>query len=236
MDRAVSDVLGYILVFALIMSSVALVTVGGFNSLDSVREAERFENAQRVFEVLNQNVGAHLESGTSSRATEIRLADARIGFGNPVQLNATIVGVGYNRTSLDPLVYTQSTDRRIWYSGGATIREERGYRVMQNGPPLRFGNRTVLTLVETRARDSGISGSGRVLLRSELSGRTVHTYTGAEEYTVVYNVTTDRPAIWDRWLEAETGTDCEVFDETVSCTVTAKDVYVRTVTIDLFIQ
>jgi len=235
MDRAVSDVLGYILIFSLILSSVALVTVAGYNSLNSVRDAERFDNAEKVFEVFDANVDAHMESQIDGRATELRLADAGIDFGDPVTLNVTVDGAGYNRTTVDPLVYTQSADRKIRYSGGATIRQNRGYSQLIDGAPFRFSNTTVLTLVETRGRTNGISGSGRVLVRSEYVSQSIHGYTDPGEYTVTVNVTTSKTTAWKNWLEAETGADCEVAGDTVSCTVQTETLYVRTVTIDLFL-
>lgn len=237
MDRAVSDVLGYILIFSLIMGSVALVTAGGYNSLQTVRDTERFDNAERVFEVLDANVDAHLESGVPSRATEIRLSNAKLGFGDPVQFNVTVDGQGYNRTTLEPLVYTQSTDRNIRYSGGARVRTDRGYSLMLDGPPFRFGDQTVLTLVETRARDAAISGSGRVMVRSTLATQSTHTYTDSGSYTVTLNVTSSRSTAWKHWLEAESDADtCDVVGDTVSCTFTTGSVYVRVVAIDVYLE
>lgn len=237
MDRGVSDVLGYVLIFSLILGSVALVSAAGYTSLDSVRSAERFDNAQRVFEVLDSNVDDHLDSRASSRATEIRLADAGIGFGDPVQFNVSVDGDGYNRTTADPLVYTQSSDRQIVYSGGATIRADRGYAMVTDGPPFRFGNRTMLTLAQTRARDSGISGSGRVLIRTTHATQSVHSYRGAGPYTVTLNVTSAHPDAWARWLESELeGDSCEVVGQTATCTFETDAVHVRTVAVDVYLE
>jgi hypothetical protein len=232
MDRAVSDVLGYVLIFTLIVSSVAVVTVGGTASLGAVRDAERFSNAQRVFDVLDTNVEDHLEARTHSRATEIRLTDAGVDFGEPVELNVTVGNQGSNSTTLDPLVYHQSDRRRIVYGAGAVLRHDRGATVLVEEPPFRFGNRTMLTFVDTRAQTGGVSGSGRVLLRSEYVSQSVHEYPAVSD-PVVLNVTTRRPAAWQAYLEAETGQDCSIAGDTVSCTFNASWVAVRTVTVDL---
>ncbi|MFB6085555.1 MAG: hypothetical protein ABEJ84_01900 [Halodesulfurarchaeum sp.] len=236
MDRGVSDVLGYVLIFSLILGSVALVSVTGYNSLDSVRATERFDNAQRVFEILDANVEDHLDTGVPSRATEIRLAGATLGFGEPVRFNVSVSGDGFTRITLEPIVYTQSADRRIVYSGGATIRSDRGYSTLTEGPPFRFGTRTLLTLVQTRGRTSGISGSGRVLIRTTLATQSVHSYAGSGPYTVRVNVTGDRAAAWTRWLESEIGGNCSVVGSTATCSFETEAVYVRTVTLDVFLQ
>lgn len=236
MDRAVSDVLGYILIFSLILSAVAVVTAGGYSSLNGVRDAERFDNAQRVFDVLDKNVDDHLETGVTSRGTEIRLADARIGFGDPVLFNVTVEGSGSNQTTVEPLLYTQSSEREIAYSGGATVRTDRGASIIKNDPPFRIGDETIVTFVETRPRDSGISGSGRVLVRTELSADSVHEYTGSGPYNVTLNVTSPRTGAWEQWFESETGEDCTVVGNTASCTFETETLYVRTVAIDVFLQ
>ncbi|AOW80388.1 hypothetical protein HTSR_1210 [Halodesulfurarchaeum formicicum] len=234
MDRGVSDLVGYVLIFALITSSVAVVTVGGYDSLGSVRDAERFENAQRVFDVLGANVDDHLESHVESRGTEIRLADARLGFGDPVTLNVTVEGVGSNQTTIDPLVYTQGADRQIAYTGGAVLRAQGGSALVTTGPPFRFGDEMVISMVNTRGRDPGIAGSGRVLVRTEATTRSTHAYTDGP-YTVSVTVDDSYPDAWERWFKSETGENCTATGGTVTCDG-VESVYVRTVAIDVYLE
>lgn len=234
MDRAVSDVLGYVLVFTLITTSVALVTVAGTDSLSNVRDAEQFENAHRVFDVLDANVDDHIEAQADRRATEIRLEDASLGFGDPVEINVSVAGVGYNRTSLDPIVYRQGDDRSIAYSSGAILRGDPGGTIMTAGPPFRFGEETIITFVETRGRSGDLSGSGRVLLRTQRATQSLHTYDNDGPFEVTVNVTTARTDAWERWMEDQPGvSDCAVSGGTVTCTRTVETLHVRTVTVDV---
>lgn len=233
MDRAVSDVLGYVLIFTLVLSSVAVVTVGGYEGLNAIRDAERFDNAERVFDVLDGNVDDHLESRVPGRATEVRLSDARLGFGDPVTVNLSVPDVGYNRTTLDPVVYTQSDDREMVYAGGATIRRDRGPARVIDGPPFRVGDRTVLTLLETRGRTGGVSGSARVLVRTEYVSQSMHTYDGPQTGSATLNITSPRADAWADWYEAETGTACTVTGGVATCPISADVIHVRRVTVDV---
>ncbi|MFB6109412.1 MAG: hypothetical protein ABEJ60_00860 [Halodesulfurarchaeum sp.] len=235
MDRGVSDVLGYVLIFALITSSVGVVTVAGYGALEDVRAAQRFENAERAFEMLRANVADHLENRVPSRSTGIQLADARLGFGDPVTITVSVEGVGTNRTTLEPIVYSAGQTGRIVYASGAVIRSEAGGSVMTAEPPFRFGNPMFITMVDTRGHGTGIAGSARVLVRTELLSQSVHAYTDGP-YDLWVNVTTPRPGAWISWLEAETGSDCVLAGDTVSCPVEAETVYVRTVTIDVYLD
>jgi hypothetical protein len=104
-----------------------------------------------------------------------------------------------------------------------------------DGPPFRVGEETVLTLVTMRGRDDGISGSGRIMVRSTLATESVHAYDSGP-YTVTVNVTSDRADAWARWLESATGEDCPVVGTTASCTFETEALYVRTVTLDVHLE
>ena len=102
---------------------------------------------------------------------------------------------------------------------------------MIGGPPFRVGDETVLTLVTMRGRDGGISGSGRVMVRTILATESVDAYDSGP-YTVTVNVTSDHADAWTRWLESETGEDCTVAGATASCSLETEALYVRRVTLD----
>ena len=65
-ERAVSDVLAFIIVFSIIITSVALVYGTGFSSLDQVREGEQKANAERAFEAIAYSMD-DIETGAATR-------------------------------------------------------------------------------------------------------------------------------------------------------------------------
>jgi hypothetical protein len=178
--RAVSNVLGFVLVFSLIVGSVGLVTVYGLGSLQDVRDYEQTNNAERAFDVLADNLDDVVHYRAPSRATEIKLSDASLRPGDPTTVTVEITNGGsptptYS-VAIDPIVYSANgANTRIVYANGAVIRQEPGGAVMVREPAPVFtdqdGERvTVLPLVQTRLRSDGIGGSATVLVRADRVG------------------------------------------------------------------
>lgn len=243
--RGVSDVIGFVLVFSLIILTVAAVYTAGFDGLTNVREAEQSQNAERAFEVLANNIDDLVERGAPSRGTEIKLADARITYGDPVMLNVSVrwtnpdgtTNQTYYQTETVPIVYETGTGTRIVYSNGAVIRQQPGGSVMLEEPSFVFGNPTVLPHVGVRPTGrQSLGGTTRVLVRTVLADRYVTAYT-EETYTATMNITTERWRAWRNALGDHAETSCSVVeapgdDKTVSCTFSADRIYVQVVEVD----
>jgi hypothetical protein len=85
-DRAVSDVIGYVLVFSLIIATVGIVTAVGFSTIEDRQRDERINNVERAFDVFAANVEDVYRGGAPSRATEIRLSGGTLQYGEPVTI------------------------------------------------------------------------------------------------------------------------------------------------------
>ena len=262
-DRGVSDVIGFVLIFSLITSTVALVYVFGFTGLQDARDDERIENAERVFDILADNVEDLHRRGAPSRATEIKLADASLGYGSGTSLTVQVTNLDswtptYS-TNLDPIVY-QPTDSpvRLVYDNGAVFRERRGVGgIVLRRPGSVFresdGTRTaVIPFVQTRQTGSaGTGGSSTVRIRTEKAGSDVlgvHTTPtnatsdpdgdGTDEYEVTYRIETTptRATLWEEHLERRISwraDACKAPDGTVTCRFGVERLYVTVVRVDV---
>lgn len=217
-DRAVSDIVGYVLVFSLIVATVGVVTTVGFSTLDDRQGAERVNNVERAFDVFAANVEDVYRDGAPSRATEMRLAGGTLRFGEAVTV--TIADANDTNTNVTvssrPLVY-EDGGTEIVYSGGAVIRSERAAAVMIRDPPFYAGDDTaVFPLVET-FRSSGprtVSTEGTVRVTS--TSRSVSTdipdeLAEAEAYELV--VESPRADAWARHLESREWTGDVTHDD-----------------------
>lgn len=177
-DRAVSEVLGFVLVASLIFATLGVVYVAGIGGLEDTRDAERLQNAERAFEVLADNMADIYAEGAPSRATEIKLADAQLSFGSSTTMTAKITnansGTPTYTTDLNPVVYSAGTQTEIVYEGGAVLRVERDSAVMKRKPRLVFRKdgdvkTAVIPYVATRPdhrSGTSIGGSTTVLVRA----------------------------------------------------------------------
>lgn len=228
--RAVTEVLGFVLVASLIFATLGVVYVAGIGGLENARGAERIQNAERAFGVLADNVDDVRAEGAPSRATEIKLADAQIFFGPTTTVtvnvtNADGAGDTLFSTSLDPIVYSPGTGSEIVYENGALVRVDRDSAVLKRRPPGAFwadGSTAMASLqyVQTRQRGhASVGGESTVLVRTNhVSTEVLGSLTtpgadgasdldgdGTEEYAVNYTVRTTpaRAVVWTGHLNRE---------------------------------
>lgn len=237
MARAVSDVVGFVLVFSLVTLVVGTVYLSGLGGLDAARDAERVINGERAFDVLSENVDDVVDTGTQSRATEIKLSDAHVGFGAPVQFRVNVTNTTQNfTTNTTPIVFSIG-DQAVVYSNGAVIRAGPSGSAMLNEPSMIAGDRALVPLLVMRGRGSGVGGSGRVLVRTVEATSDVIRYDATDpDEKLAVTVTTPRPRAWETYLEDRFGADCSVSGDTVTCTpVDVTRVDLQVVKVDVYV-
>lgn len=211
-DRAVSETIGFVLAFALVTASVGVVYTAGIGGLEDAQEDEQLTNAVRAFEVLADNVADIQRDGAPSRATELKLQGASVGFGARaqfvVQVNHTElhdVNATYE-ASARPLVYDDDAGSVV-YSGGAIFRVEADWTAMDVEPGFVLDDdRAVVPFLVTYPQgDGGIGGDSTVLVvahrqSSGLEGR-VDLDEDADPARVNVTVASPRAAAWARYFE-----------------------------------
>ncbi|SFL08247.1 hypothetical protein SAMN04487950_2346 [Halogranum rubrum] len=226
-DRAVSETLSFVFVFALITMSIGTVYVVGYGGLQDVRDNERITNAERAFDVLADNLQDIYRDGAPGRATELKLADANLRFGTETRMNVSVNNLDgtsswdSNDISLTPLVYQAGDETALVYEGGMVLRVDPSRTTVKNRVGMVFTEdadvRTaVIPLVQTRSSGerTSVSGSTTVLVRSERSitdvmatrtNPTSETVIGDSRYAVSFEITTDpaRAPAWERYLESQ---------------------------------
>lgn len=262
-ERGVSEILGFILVFSLMAASVASVYVVGFSGLEDSRSAEQINNAERAFDVLDDNIDDVHHDNAPHRATEFKLYNANMYLGEPTRITVTITNMGSTPTfgvTTYPLVYDpQDSATNLVYSTGASVREDRGGAIFLDEPELIFreagGVRTAsLPIVQTRSSDDEYaSGTSTILVRGTrvvsetLVARTTPTVdTGTSRYTadIVVETTATRAPLWEAYLEEEieaaygVSDPCEIPTGTsnVECTVSVERLFFSATRIELNIE
>ena len=213
-DRAVSDVVGYVLVFSLIVATIGIVTTVGFATLEDRQSAEQLNNAERAFDVFANNADDIYRGGAPSRATEMRLAGGTLRYGEPTELVVRDADDSdQNRTvRYTPLVYTDG-DAEIAYEGGAVIRDDGHGGAMVREPPFRIhSERTLLPLLgTTRALGpTAVSRDGTVQVETVRTSRVPTTPTDLQDADEIeIEVDSQRQSAWNRYLERQADTDAD---------------------------
>jgi hypothetical protein len=227
-DRAASEVLGFALVFGMVVTAVAIVSVSGLGTLQDVRDAEQMNNAERAFDVLGDNMADLHQRGAPSRATEISLESTQLYTGENVTINVTAIGgAGVDNESVErsvrPIVYEGNKERRLVYEGGAVFRTNRDGGLVIGEPPTVFrDDRVLVPIVQTRTETVRSVGGSTVLVRANRQSSEVNISATDGRYTdVSVNVTSPRWRLWQEYFEGTRLSDCDPSpaDQRVTCSL-----------------
>ncbi|MDS0282985.1 DUF7289 family protein [Haloarcula onubensis] len=225
-ERAVSEVVSYVLVFGLVVSAVGIVSVSGLGTLQDTRNDEQMANAERAFSVLADNLADVHRRDAPSRATEISLGEARLETAANVTMRISVTDTGGDtwqseQWSIRPLVYSGDEGRKLVYEAGAVYRTSNGGGIrVQNPPFVVTQDRVLLSVVGLNRPD-----------RQALSGSTVLIRARRQSTSLAYNSTADdvdsvtvgirdtpRTELWQEYLLSVGFDGCSVSGNDIQCT------------------
>jgi hypothetical protein len=210
--RAQSEIIGFVLIFALIVSTTGVVYVAGFSSLENARTAEELNNVERAFDVLDDNVRDVSRRSAPSRATELSLGNGGIALAESTNVTVRATNTSDpldNRTvtvETRPIVY-RLDDTSIAYTSGATIRRDRNDATMISEPRWTVtDDRTVVPLLglSQSGRTGSLSGDTTILVRTQRDSRSVPVRfapRSGSRVNVTVTITSPRAGAWKQFLE-----------------------------------
>jgi hypothetical protein len=157
----VSDVVSFVLVFALIISSVGLVTTFGLGTLQELQRSERADAAERAFVVFTRGLDG-VEDGSRPRYQgEFDLSEATLTVTDGATVNVNVTGTGYHESvQLGALQY-RTGDVSFTYESGGVFRRDAGGRATVVQPSFDCDDDyATLSIVELRTTGpQGVGGS-----------------------------------------------------------------------------
>jgi len=219
-NRGVSEIMGYIIVFSMVVATVAIVSTVGVGQIEDVRESEQMNNVEKAFDLYATNVNDIAFRGAPSRSTEMQLDAGQLEIANPVVVSFR--GIDADNPAANnfsesyevwPVTFTgPDRNREVVYAGGAVFRTNRGSGTMVTAPQIVARNgRVQIPLIHTRSRTAQSLGGGTARIRSEharsvlLASDTESTY---EQF--FFNVSSARAGIWEDALDEYEAFDCRL--------------------------
>jgi hypothetical protein len=205
-DKAVSEIIGFIIVFGIVVTSIGIVYSNAVPQLQESREIENVQNSQRAFSVLQNNINDVAVRDVPARGTQIRLQGSTIELrpAGEGYINVTVEKSGdkfFMNTTYRPLVYTNTNDLRIVYENGAVFRSIRdGGSGMSYKPNWRINeDEVVLPIIKTKGSRTSAGGTSTILIRAENAG----TETNVTESVDNINVTVKSPRAdgWELYMQ-----------------------------------
>ncbi|MCU4740083.1 DUF7289 family protein [Natronoglomus mannanivorans] len=123
-DRAVSEVIAFVLVFAIIIGSVGILYMTGFQSMTDFQEGEQMRNAERAMSALGENLNdIQRNSGIQERSGELSLRGGTVSTTDGgTELNISVLE---DNVTLGSVTYQQDSSL-IAYEGGGVFRGVEG--------------------------------------------------------------------------------------------------------------
>lgn len=198
-ERGVSETVGFVLVFALITSTIAVTFTVGLGGLEDAQLAERDNNVERAFDVLQDNLDDVSRDGVPSRATEIQLGggELRLEQESTFRLNDTATPGTVVETG--SLTYYGAGDTRIVYENGAVFRMQGDNGVMLNEPDLLLGDTVVYSLYGLGGPPQTADGDRTVLVVGQRGIReaAIDDRTATDNVTLAIN--SSQATVWERY-------------------------------------
>ncbi|WP_135304512.1 DUF7289 family protein [Haloarcula amylovorans] len=222
-DRAVSEVLSYTLIFGIVVTSIALVSVTGVGALQDTRNAEQVDNAERAFDVLADNVADIHRHGAPSRATEVSLGEGQLVVADNVTVSVSVdEGSGFNTVgswTVRPVEYGGVDDQTLAYEAGGVFRTTRDGGVRVRKPPFVVSNERVLLPVVGLNRPTTQSLGGSTVLVRTKEERTDVVYADTSSTVDGVRITianSPRQSLWEEYF-VDQGFTCSPGGSSLQC-------------------
>lgn len=209
-DRGISEVVGFVLSFSIIILAVGLMFSGGTTSLLDIRGDQQTQNAEQVFLAIADGFSELEEGQAPKRAGSLDLdVGASLSVANESQITVRVNGPGYERTFNTRSLNYNYERTIVSYQNGAVIRSDRGAAVMVGKPPelycsdsSRVAVVSIVTLVAPNT--SSVGGSTVTVTGIQLSSKLLYPQdrTATSIQNVTLNVSSPYRTAWNEHLGA----------------------------------
>lgn len=239
--RAVSEVVGYVIVIGIIITSVGMVYSNAFPLFTDTQDRETFKNAEEFLSVLRGNFDDMTERGIQKRGTEVRLKDSALDIRDGSVENASmeIAGIFDTGAEIEPIAYETPQGELVYENGAVFVESESGAAMMKD-PGWSFTEDSVVMsgVITQHATAQGtrrIEGDGIVFVRSRVLREVSKTVQESSHGTVRIDINSPRVEAWEAYFNQLDSRfdDSEV--DFVSITVSGDDLTVRIDNYDRFI-
>lgn len=218
-NAAVSETLGYILLFGIVTLSMGVIYVIGYPVLQSNMDNNVFESAEQSFVVLKSNMDRVAFDQTPVKVLKMKLQSSSISVDNYSSMTISYDGHTSSPINTGEIVFTKD-EKELSYEMGGVFKRYSPQAVTMAAKPTIYvtetdeGDITTIGLVKLNGNDY-ISGKGIATLSLHHNSSVLERTTSPEDVTLM--IKSRYIPAWERYLE-ETGF---TISNTTESTVTA---------------
>ncbi len=186
--RGVSEALGFVLLFSIIVTGIGVVYVFGVPAIDDLRTNQQTESATTALQAVAVGLDSIQRGDSPTRSMDIALGGRTLG----VQSGTELIVSSNNTTPLiidGALVYGAGQSTEIAYHGGAVLRQDGSNSVLRREPTMRCTNdRVIVSVVEITGPSQPAVSAGSVRIIAERQSVETHLIDD-EDVTITANGT-----------------------------------------------
>ena len=218
-DRGVSETIGYVLIFGIVVIILSTVFITGIAGLETSQAHEQDRNMERAFDVMADNLDDVQSGDAPSRATEVRLGEGSLGLQSASQIRVNDTSDPNASTSMGPQpIVHMDGDSEVVYEAGALFRVEGdNVRMIREPRWVVTDDVLVVPFIWTQPVDTrrSVSGPGTFLVvgeQTESSSVTRYGHTDPDTFTVTIEITSPYVEGWEGYLQESGFTEVETVD------------------------
>ncbi|RLM89452.1 hypothetical protein [Haloarcula sp. Atlit-7R] len=206
-DRGVSDLLAFTLTFSIIITGIALVTLGGLGAFDAIQQGATTDVAETSMIGFAETTDDHIQSEAPRRTTSMKLQGHGLSIRSST-LNVTVDGRSAN-ISTGAFIRETDSGTDIVYTSGAVYRVQEEGLVVSRKPGFRCTPESGSVYLSVLSLDgqTDFSSSSRITIETTIQNRTLVSPRAGKSpsaTTVSVNVSkTAYPDAWHRLFEEE---------------------------------
>ncbi|MHC1611651.1 MAG: DUF7289 family protein [Candidatus Methanospirareceae archaeon] len=205
-SRGVSEVVGYLLVFSIVVTIVSVIYVSGMPMVERTKENSALQSMKTVFITMQSNINKVAFGQSPVRTMKLNL----IKGGISTNKNAGTITVNGQTIQFGNIEYTLGA-RRMIYELGAVIESTPGGSIIISDPPIFFTNdsenaHVFISVINVSGDFSAGGGIAEMQICSYNVSSDTHVYNSSDYVTSLnISVTSQYQDAWDRYLKKEFG-------------------------------
>ncbi|TQQ80155.1 DUF7289 family protein [Halonotius roseus] len=229
--RGVSDVLGYIMIFGMILTLTFVATTTGITEISSQQQSEQIATVERGFQILDRDFETIQTHKDSRKATPLNIQSGSIGYGEIATITIGEWDTSSNEFTADNTsiatrtITYQNDNTELVYEGGLLFNDRTSRETLSRTDTgfVVEDTKAVIPVVSlnTPNPDFGVAPSGELVIQSVYSSDTqttaARTVTGE---TLKIAIESTKPAGWERQLADEGFENVERDGSTVRASIT----------------
>jgi len=209
-ESAVSEVIGFILIFSIVMLAISAIYAVGYPTIQSSKENAQFRNMEQSFMVLQSNINTVAFDQAPVRTLKTSLGGGSLTVNSSkghIKVEDSSTGTTWYDDTIGAIEY-EKNGRSIAYEGGGVWKKyPAGSAIKVSEPRISVqevdGNRTVSVSIMNVSGDlSSVGGGGTasVTVRSIPSTYSLNITSLSTGHTVNITVTSEYADAWERYF------------------------------------